>query len=80
MPGEYGEKISHKTSSYAKKDESVESEGFTLDYLGGKDIRDVLLGGKQIGQYLDEGVALVDLMSYLPLDPEVLHKKGIDFK
>lgn len=53
MPGEYGEKISHKTSSYAKKDESVESEGFTLDYLG----------GKEIGQYLDEGIALVDLMS-----------------
>ena len=80
MPGEYGEKISHKTSSYAKKDESLESEGFTLDYLGGKDVRDVLLGGKPIGQYLDEGVALVDLMSYLPLDPGILHKKGIDFK
>ncbi len=80
MPGEYGEKISHKTSSYAKRDQSVESEGFTLDYLSGKDIRDVYLGGKQIQHYLDEGIPLVDLMSYLPLDPEILHKKGIDFK
>lgn len=80
MPGEYGEKISHKTSSYAAKDAEVESEGFSLDYLGGRDIKDVFLGGKAIGEYLDEGVALVDLMSYLPMDPEVLHKKGIDFK
>jgi hypothetical protein len=80
MPGEYGEKISHKTSSYAKRDEVVESEGFTLDYLGGKDVRDIFLGGKQIGEYLDEGIPLVDLMSYLPLDPEVLHQKRIEFK
>ena len=80
MPGEYGEKISHKTSSYASKDQQVESEGFSLDYLSGKDVRDVYLGGKQIGEYLDEGVPLVDLMSYLPMEPEVLEKKGIDFK
>lgn len=80
MPGEYGEKISHKTSSYAAKNDAVESEGYSLDFLAGKDVRDVFLGGKQIGAYLDEGVPLVDLMSYLPMDPEVLHKKKIDFK
>ncbi len=80
MPGEYGEKISHKTSSYAAEGEEVESEGFTLDYLGGRDIRDVYLGGKPIGEYLDEGVDLVDLKSYLPLDPAILQRKGIDWK
>ena len=80
MPGEYGEKISHKTSSYASSDQKVESDGFTLDYLGGKDILDAFLGGKQVGAYLDEGISLVDLMSYLPMDPDVLRKKGIDFK
>ena len=80
MPGEYGENISHKTSSYAKKNDNVESEGYTLDYVVGKDIRDIYLGGKQIGQYLDEGISLVDLISYLPLDSEILHKKAIDFK
>lgn len=80
MPGEYGEKISHKTSSYSKKHDSAESEGFTLDYLGGKDIRNVLLGGRQIGHYLEDGVPLVDLMSYLPLDPQILHEKGVEFK
>ena len=80
MPGEYGEKISHNTSSYASKGEEVESEGFSLDYLAGKNVRDVFLGGKEIGAYLDDGIPLVDLMGYLPMDPEVLHKKGIDFK
>ena len=80
MPGEYGEKISHKTSSYSKKHDPVESEGFTLNYLGGKDIRNVLLGGKQIEHYLEDGVPLADLMSYLPLDPEILYEKGVEFK
>ncbi len=80
MPGEYGEMISHKTSSYANGRSMVESEGFTLDYVGGRDVRDIYLGGKQIGAYLDEGVELVDLMTYLPVPPEVLEHKGIDFK
>ncbi|ACR13373.1 conserved hypothetical protein [Teredinibacter turnerae T7901] len=80
MPGEYGEQISHKTSSYAARSENAESEGFSLDFLAGKDVRDVLLGGKPVGEYLDEGTALVDLMSYLPTDPDLLEKKGIEFK
>lgn len=80
MPGEYGEQISHKTSSYAGKDQNAESEGFALDYVSKMDFRDIYLGGKQMGAYLDDGVSKVDLMSYLPLDPEILHKKGIEFK
>jgi N-acetyl sugar amidotransferase len=80
MPGEYGEKISHKTSSYAAGAEGTESEGFSLDYIGGRDVRDIFLGGKPIGEYLDEGVEMADLKSYLPMDPEVLQRKGIDFK
>jgi N-acetyl sugar amidotransferase len=80
MPGEYGEKVSHKTSSYATKAEDVESEGYKLDFFNGRDVRDVLLGGKPIGEYMDEGVALADLMSYLPMDPDVLVKRNIDWK
>jgi N-acetyl sugar amidotransferase len=80
MPGEYGEKISHKTSSYADSAEGTESEGFSMDYVGGRDVRDIFLGGKQIGEYLDEGVPMVDLKGYLPVDPEILLRKGIDFK
>jgi N-acetyl sugar amidotransferase len=80
MPGEYGEQISHKTSSYAAKGAKVESEGFSLDYSGGRDVRDIYLGGKKIGEYLDEGVQMADLKSYLPMDPEVLERRGIEIK
>ncbi len=80
MPGEYGEKISHKTSSYSSEGSNTESEGFTLDFLENMDFRDVLLGGKSVGEYLDEGVSKVDLMSYFPQDPQVLIEKGIQFK
>jgi N-acetyl sugar amidotransferase len=80
MPGEYGEKISHKTSSYAVGAGSGEGEGYSLDYIGGKDVRDIFLGGKPIGEYLDEGVEMADLKSYLPMPSEVLQSKGIDFK
>lgn len=80
MPGEYGEPVSHKSSSYAKKGDNVESEGYSLDYVEGKDIRDIYLGGKQVGHYLDEGINLVDLKSYLPLDGQIMSDKGIDIK
>jgi N-acetyl sugar amidotransferase len=79
MPGEYGEKISHKTSSYSAGAVD-DSAGFSLDYIGGRDVRDIFLGGKAIGEYIDEGVEMADLKSYLPMDPEVLQRKGIDFK
>lgn len=80
MPGEYGEQISHNTSNYAASPEKTESEGFQLDYLAGKDVRDAYLGGKSVGEYMDEGVPLAELKSYLPMDPDVLRRKGIDFK
>lgn len=80
MPGEYGEQISHETSSYAQKGEVAESDGFAMDYYKGKDIQDLLLGGKKVGEYLEEGVPLADLMSFLPMDPNLLEEKGIDFK
>jgi N-acetyl sugar amidotransferase len=78
MPGEYGEQISHKTSSYAAGE--AESEGFQLDYYRGREVRDMLLGGKPIGEYLEDGVPMADLKSYLPMENEILIKKGIDWK
>lgn len=80
MPGEYGEKISHKTSSYAKTGQEAESEGFSLDYTAGRDERDLLLGGVAVGELIDRGVAPVDLQPYLPMSNDVLIEKGIDFK
>ena len=79
MPGEYGEEISHKTSGFAAIDSVIESEGFSMDYLAGRDLRDVYLGGKVIGEYLEEGVQLSDLTCYLPLDPNLLRKRNIAF-
>lgn len=35
------------------------------------------LGGKAVGEYLDEGVQMADITSYLPMDPSVLAQKGI---
>lgn len=79
MPGEYGEKISHNTNKYEGiGTNSVQSEGFSLNPLEDTDIRDVLLGGKKIGEYLDEGVPLVDLMSYLPLEANKIEEKKIE--
>ena len=78
MPGEYGEQISHTTSSYAADSASAESQGFSMDYIGDTAVRDIYLGGKQMGAYLDEGVPLVDLKSYLPMDPDVLRRKNIE--
>lgn len=80
MPGEYGEKISHKTSNYAAETATVESAGYQLDYLDGKDVRDVYLGGKSVGEYMQDGVPLSELKSYLPMDPAILKRKNIDFK
>jgi hypothetical protein len=80
MPGEYGEPVSHKTSAYSTNSKNSESDGYTLDFLGGKSVKDVYLGGKKIEEYMDEGIPLVDLMSYLPMDLEVLHERNIEFK
>lgn len=80
MPGEYGEKISHKTSNYASSENEVESEGYSLNFIDGKDVRDIFLGGKAIGEYLDEGISLTDLSSYLPAPSDLLRKKSIQFK
>lgn len=80
MPGEYGEKISHKTSSYGDSNTPPESEGYTLDYIGNRDIRDLLLGGKAIGEYMQEGVNLSDLQSYVPFNTNQLTEKNVSFR
>ena len=80
MPGEYGENISHETASFGDDKDNLESEGYSLDYIGDNDIRDVFLGGRSIGQYLQDGISMADLQSYLPGDPNVLRDKGISFR
>ena len=80
MPGEYGEKISHKTSSFSAPGSNSESDGYKLDPVTGIDLRDIQLGGKAVGEYLDDGVPLIELKSYLPLDHNIVAEKKIEFK
>ena len=78
-PAEYGEKMSVDTKKYSNIGEDVKNEGYSLDPLNGIDERDVLLGGKKVGDYLEDGVPLVELKNYMPLDSSNLTEKKIDF-
>jgi N-acetyl sugar amidotransferase len=80
MPGEYGEDVSHKVSSYADNAANSSSEGYSLDYVGDKNMKEILLGGKSIEEYLNEGIEMADLSCYLPMPVEILKQKGIEFK
>ena len=80
MPGEYGMKVSHKTKSYAEVGQKPEDAGHTLDFIGQTDLRDILLGGKPVGEYLDDGMPLIELKSYLPMDVNILAEKNITFQ
>ena len=79
VPAEYGEKMDVKRKKFSGAKETTENKGFTLNPLEGINRKDALLGGKSVGQYLDEGMPLVELQSYLPLDPNILDEKNIDF-
>jgi N-acetyl sugar amidotransferase len=78
-PAEYGEKMSVDTKKYSDVGEERESEGYSLDPLNGLDERDVLLGGKKVGEYLDEGIPFVEIKNYLPISSDILKEKKIDF-
>ncbi len=54
-------------------------KGFEIDPLEGRKFKDAYLGGKQVQNYLDEGLTLNDLESYKPLDPEIISKKKLEF-
>ncbi len=79
VPAEYGEKMDINIKKFSGAREEASNKGYTLDPLSGVDFRDALLGGKNVGQYLEEGVPLVELQNYLPLDPNILFDKKIDF-
>ncbi len=79
VPAEYGENMDIKTKRYTNVSEETKNEGFTLNPVHDMEERDVYLGGKQVGEYLDEGIPLVELKNYLPLNPNFLDEKKIDF-
>ena len=79
MPGEYGRKVSHKTKKFFSGNEKTNQEGYSLNSVVGNDVRDLFLGGKKLGEYLEDGIPLVELKSYLPLDSEIINRKKIEF-
>ncbi len=79
VPAEYGEQMDVSIKRFSNVDETSANEGYSQDPLDGIDEMDVLLGGKKVGEYLEDGVPLVELKNYLPIKPEVLKEKKIDF-
>jgi hypothetical protein len=79
VPAEYGENMGIKTKKFSGTDEKAANQGYTLNPLAGMDVKEALIGGKKVGQYLDEGMSMVEINSYLPLDPNILSEKKIDF-
>ena len=76
MQGKGGKKVSSKVKTFS---EIKGQKGFEMDPLEGKKFEEAYLGGKQVREYLDEGVKKSDLESYKPLDIEIVKKKNIQF-
>lgn len=79
VPAEYGENMNIKTKKFSGVNQEAANKGYTMDPLQNVAYRDALIGGKKVGQYLDEGMSKVELSSYMPLDPNILVEKKIDF-
>ena len=79
MPGEYGRNVPHTVNRYNSTGNKQlhNQEGFSIDPLASKKFTDVYLGGNQVGEYLEEGVPLIELQSYMPLDPNIINQKNI---
>ncbi len=84
-PGEYGTNISFDEKKFAVGEISSaqtkkKSAGYKMDMLrSGEATNDIYLGGKALSAYLKEGFTLGDFEPYLPLDPQVMQKKKIEF-
>lgn len=83
-PGENGGNVPITQKKFISKDESSQSavdnrEGFRLDYVDpDADPSSIYLGGKSVAAYLKEGVSHGDLAPYLPLDPRLIKKTGVE--
>ena len=78
--GEMGGKGGKKNKLTDKSfNQTKNQKGFEIDPLLGKKFEDAYLGGKKVGEYLDEGYNLNDFESYRPMNPEIIHEKNIEF-
>jgi len=78
-PGDYGRKVTQNVKMVSIDEPIKSQKGFDLDPLKNKKFNDVYLGGKKVQEYLDEGLSLNDLLSYMPLDPQISKDKKLQF-
>ncbi|MSR86565.1 N-acetyl sugar amidotransferase [Candidatus Peribacteria bacterium] len=76
-PGEFGANVSIDQNKFTS--DPRENEGYRLQYVTGKNLNEVYLGGTPVQQYLDEGIALGDLDPYFPANPEDVEKLKLEF-
>lgn len=76
-PGEYGANVSIDQAKFTPN--TQENEGFRLDFLQGKNLDEIYLGGTSVAEYLDQGVEKADLEAYFPAAPEAIEKLGVEF-
>lgn len=78
-PGQYGANTSFAQKKFGLgKDGS--SEGHRLDYLTQETPpEDIYLGGRSIADYVRDGWSQGDFAAYLPLSPDVIESKKIEF-
>ncbi len=76
-PGEYGANVGLNQSKFAP--DTKENEGFRLDYITGKNLDEIYLGGTAVAEYLKQGIELGDLDPYFPAEPSAIEKLGVEF-
>jgi len=76
MPGEYGAKVTITERKFTTKN----SGGYSIDYIGKKDLSELYLGGVRVDELLEKyKLTWGDIEPYLPSDPKILEEKDIEF-
>lgn len=76
-PGEYGASVAIDQKKFTSDDKN--NEGFRFDFLQGKNLDQIYLGGVSVAEYLEQGVSKGDLEAYFPADAEEIARKKIEF-
>jgi N-acetyl sugar amidotransferase len=76
-PGEYGANVGIDQAKFTPN--TTENEGFRLDFLQGKHLDDIYLGGTPVSEYLEQGIEKADLQPYFPAEPEEIEKLDVEF-
>ncbi|MFH1443913.1 MAG: N-acetyl sugar amidotransferase [Candidatus Peregrinibacteria bacterium] len=76
-PGEYGANISIHQKKFSSDDNN--NAGFRFDFLQGRSLDQIYLGGVSVAEYLEKGISKGDLEPYFPADPAEIERQKIEF-